>query len=137
MKRFILVLALSVSLAGCATIQAIQTAVELGTASIANPVTKTRLYQMENAIILVFAGLNTWKDLCQRGQINVDCKEQIGEAQVYTRQIPPYLTQLRTFVRTNDQVNATLVFNSVVDIIGTVKAKAAIGGVTIKTTVGS
>jgi hypothetical protein len=137
MKRIILALTLSVALAGCATIQAIETAVELGTASIANPVTKTRLNQMEKAVILVFAGLNTWKDLCARGQINVECKDQIGEAQVYTRQIPPYLTQLRVFVKTNDQVNAALVFNSVIDIIGTVKAKAAAGGVAIKTTVGS
>jgi hypothetical protein len=137
MKRIILALTLSLSLAGCATIQAIQTAVELGTASIANPVTKTRLYQMENAIILVFAGLNTWKKSCAQGLINPDCKAQITEAQVYTRQIPPYLAQLRTFVKTNDQVNATVVFNSIVDLVGTVKAKAAAGGVTISTNVGS
>ena len=137
MKRLLLALTLSLSLAGCATIQAIQTAFELGTASIANPVTKDRLNQVESAVTLVFAGLNAWKKSCVQELIPPVCKEQIGEVQIYTRQLPPYLTQLRTFVKTNDQVNATVVFNSIVDLVGTVKARAAAGGVTISTTVGS
>jgi uncharacterized protein YceK len=137
MKRIVLALTLSLSLAGCATIQAVETAFQLGTASIANPVTKDRLNQVESAITLVFAGLETWKHSCQQGLIPPDCKIQIGHVQIYTRQLPPYLAQLRTFVKTNDQVNATAVFNSIVDLVGTVKAQAAAGGVTISTTVGS
>jgi hypothetical protein len=131
MKRILLALTLSLSLAGCATISAIETAFQLGTASIANPVTKTRLNEMESAIILVFAGLEGWKHSCQQGLINADCRNQIAEVQVYTRQIPPYLSQLRTFVKTNDQVNATVAFNNLVALVGTVKTQAAARGVTI------
>ncbi len=131
MKRIILALTLSVALAGCATIQAVETAFQLGTASVANPVTRDRLNQMESAVTLVFAGLNAWKKSCQQALINADCKAQIGEVQVYTRQIPPYLTQLRTFVKTNDQVNATVVFNSLVSLVGTVKTQAAARGIVI------
>lgn len=137
MRKIILALTLSLALSGCATIQAIQTAFELGTASIANPVTKDRLNQVESAVTLVFAGLETWKHSCQQGLIPPVCKQQIGAVQIYTRQLPPYLAQLRTFVKTNDQVNATAVFNSIVDLVGTVKAQAAAGGVAISTTVGS
>lgn len=137
MRKIILAVALSLSLAGCGTLQNIQTALQIGTASIANPVTKERLNQIESAITLVFAGLQTWKHSCQQGLLPPSCRDQIAQVQVYTRRLPPYLTQLRTFVRTNDQVNAVVVFNSIVDLVGTVKAQAAAGGVTISTTVGS
>lgn len=131
MRRIFLILALSLSLGACSTLQNIQTAIQLGTASIANPVTKDRLNQMESAIILVFAGLNAWKQSCQQGLIPADCRNQIAEVQVYTRQIPPYLSQLRTFVKNNDQVNATVVFNNITNLVGTVKSQAAARGVTI------
>lgn len=137
MKRIIFVLALSVALAGCATIQAVETAFQLGTASVANPVTKDRLNQMESAVTLVFAGLEGWKKSCAQGLIPPVCKTQIGEVQIYTRQLPPYLAQIRIFVKTNDQVNATVVWNNVVNLISTVKTQAAAGGVVISTAVGS
>lgn len=129
--RKLIILALALSLGGCATIKNIETAISLGTASIANPVTPTRLNQMESALTLVFAGLNAWKQSCVQGLIPPACKTQIGGVQVYTKQIPPYLAQLRTFVKANDQVNATVVFNNLTDLIGTVKSQAASGGVNI------
>ncbi len=137
MRKSFLAFTLALSLSGCASIQAIDTAFQLGTASISNPVTKDRLNQAESAITLVFAGLNAWKKSCVQGLIPPSCEAQIGAVQVYTRQLPPYLAQLRSFVRKNDQVNATVVFNSIVDLVGTVKTQAAVGGVTISTTVGS
>src|SRR5450631_1035312 len=137
MKRIILALTLSTALAGCATVQAIDTAFQLGTASIANPVTNDRLNQVESAITLVFAGLEGWKKSCVQGLIPPACKTQIGQVQIYTRQLPPYLAQLRAFVRTNDQVNAAVVFNNIVGLVSTVKTQAAAGGVVISTTVGS
>lgn len=137
MRRLLLVPLLALSLGACAQLKGIETAVELGAASIANPVTKTRLNQMENASILVFSGLKTWKALCQNGTIAPACRDQIAVAQTYTRQIPPYLAQLRTFVKSNDQINAISVWNNVLDIIDTVKAQAAVGGVAIKTTLGA
>jgi len=136
-KRIILVLALILPLGGCQLFSKIQAFTDFGNASIANPVTKTRLSQMEKGVTLVFTGLATWKDLCAREQINVDCADQIGAVQVYTRQLPPYLTRLRVFVKTNDQVNAIVVFNTMLSLIGEVKARAAVSGVAVKTTIGS
>lgn len=137
MKRIILILALILPLGGCQLFAKLQAFTDLGTASIANPVTKTRLNQMEKAVTLVFTGLETWKGLCARGQINTDCAAQIGAVQVYTRQITPYLIQLRVFVKKNDQVNAPVVFNNILGLIDEVKTRAAVSGVAIKTTVGS
>lgn len=131
MRKILLILTLALSLGACSTLQNIETAVQLGTASIANPVTKTRLNQMESAITIVFAGLKAWKTSCQQGLINADCKQQIRTAQIYTMQIPPYLKQLRTFVRNDDQVNATVVFNQLTTLIGTVKSQAAANGVNV------
>jgi hypothetical protein len=131
MKRIIIALALSLSLSGCITFAELGTAFQLGTASITNPVTKTRLNQMESAITIVFAGLNAWKYSCAKGLIPVSCREQIAQVQIYTRQIPPYLTQLRGFVKTNDQINATVVFNTLTSLVGTVKSQAAASGASI------
>lgn len=128
MKKLLIVLALTASLGGCATIKNLETAVSIGTASIANPVTPTRLYQLENTIEVVFAGLQAWKASCVQGVIPPVCKQQIASVQVYTRQIPPYLINLRKFVKSNDQVNATVIFNSVMDIVSAVKTQAAVSG---------
>lgn len=131
MRRIFIVAALALSLAGCSTLQNIQTAFQVGTASIANPVTKDRLNQMESAITLVFAGLKAWKSSCQQGLIPENCRQQIAAVQVYTRQLPPYLAQLRSFVKNNDQVNAGVVFNNIMALVATVKSQAAASGVVI------
>jgi hypothetical protein len=137
MRKILIASALAFSLAGCSTLSNIETAVEIGTASITNPVTRTRLDQMESGIKLVFIGLGTWKNQCANGNlvgIEPNCKEDIGAVQVYTRKVPPYLIQLRSFVRNNDQVNATVVWNQLFDIINIVKTEAAKGGVRVSTT---
>lgn len=134
MKRIILPLVLVLSLSACATLpslQTIETVIQLGTASVANPITKDRLYQIESAVTIVFVGLSTWKDQCRRGTIPVTCKNQIAHVQIYTRQIPPYLKQLRAFVKKDDQVNATTVFNHLVETIAAVKAQAATNNIKI------
>lgn len=127
----------TLALGACAQLKSIETAIQLGTASVTNPVTKDRLYQMENATTLVFAGLEAWKTSCVKQLIPPACRDEIAATQVYTRQIPPYLAQLRTFVKTNDQVSAIVVWNSVLQVISTVKAQAAAGGVTINTSPGA
>lgn len=131
MKKLLIIPLLCLSLAGCATIQAVETVAQLGTASIANPITKQRLYQVEAAVTVVFAGLNTWKSQCKVGMIPASCKDQIAHVQVYTRQFPLYLTRLRAFVKTNDQVNAAVVFNQIIDTITAVKAQAATNNIKI------
>lgn len=131
MKQILLAATLALSLGGCSTLQNIGTALSLGTTSIVDPVTPTRLNQMESAVTLVFAGLNTWKASCVQGLIPAGCKAQITAVQVYTRQIPPYLTQLRSFVKSGDQVNAVSVFNNLGALITTIKSSAAAGGAPI------
>lgn len=128
MKKLLIVPLLCLSLGGCASLQAIGTAFQLGTASATNPVTKDRLYEIETTISLVFSGLNAWKKTCVQGLINATCKDQIAAVQVYTRQIPPYLRQLRVFVKTNDQVNASVVFNTLTTLVTTVRTQAAQSG---------
>lgn len=128
MKKLILALALTLSIAGCQQFRTLETAFQLGSASVANPVTPERLYQIESTISLVFVGLNTWKRTCVAGLIPDTCKQQIRTVQVYTLQIKPYLRQLRAFVKQNDQVNANVVFNQLTDVIGIVRAQAAAGG---------
>lgn len=133
MKK-LLIVPVILGLGGCAslpTIHTIETAIQLGTASIANPVTKQRLYQIESAITVVFAGLNTWKAQCKAGTIPASCKDQIGHVQVFTRQLPLYLTRLRGFVKNNDQVNAMVVFNQITDTISAIKAQAVTNNVKI------
>ena len=137
MKKLLLVSLLAASLGGCAQLKAVGTAISLGTTSITNPVTKDRLNQMEAAITIVFTGLEAWRKSCEQGLIPASCKGQINAVQVYTRQIPPYLTQLRSFVKNNDQVNAVAVFNQIVTLADTIKSQAAAGGVTITAQVGS
>src|SRR6266404_4380487 len=104
-------LSLSLALGGCGTLG--NTLAGVGTAltglplttSIANPITKDRLNQLEQAAVLVFTGLNAWKQSCINGVIPATCKAQIAVVQTYTRQIPPYLAQLRLFVKNNEQVH--------------------------------
>jgi hypothetical protein len=134
MKKFLvlaLVAVLGGETGGCSTLQNIGAAISVGTTSIADPVTPTRLNQLESTITLVFAGLNTWKAACVQGAIPPSCKAQIAAVQVYTRQIPPYLNQLRAFVKSGDQINAVSVFNSLGTLITTIKSQAAAGGAPI------
>lgn len=134
MKRLLIIPLLCLSLGACASlpsIQTIQTIAQLGTASIANPITKERLYQIEQATIIVFAGLNTLEDQCRRGTLPPTCKDQIAHVQIYTRQIPPYLKQLRAFVKNDDQINAATVFNRLTETIAAVKSQAATNNIHI------
>jgi hypothetical protein len=124
MKKIIIALVASLSLSACAQLENAKSIIQLGTATIANPVTKTRLYQAESAATLVVAGLQAWKKSCIRGLINANCKQEIAEVQRYSSQIPPYLTQLRLFIKNNDQVNATIVFNNISSLISTIKVQA-------------
>lgn len=134
----IAVVIVALSLGACAgipglpSLQSIETAVKLGTASVDNPVTPARLEQAENALVLVFTGLNAWKASCKNGVIPPSCRDQIASVQVYTRKMPPILAELRVFVRKNDQVNAFIAFNTFSNLVATVKTQAAQNGVEIR-----
>lgn len=133
MRKIIAITILALSLGGCATpfdtfVKNVETAVSLGTVSVANPITPARLEQVESTIQIVFIGLNSWKTSCAKGLLPPSCKGQIFTVQVYTRQIKPYLKQLRIFVRNNDQVNAMTIFNQLTAAIDAAKAQATASG---------
>lgn len=117
MRKIVLILA--IGLGGCAQLQQ---ATSFATTGVANPITRTQLYEVENGATVVFAGLNAWKQSCIQGAIPVSCKDNIRTVQVYTRQIKALLPTLRNFVRQNDQVNAPIVYNTILDLITKVKA---------------
>ena len=59
------------------------------------------------------------------------CRANVAAIQQYTRQLPPLLAQLRSFVKDNDQINATLVYNQVVTLVANFKAAAKNVGVNV------
>lgn len=133
MKRIIALVLVAFTLSACGPqLEALKTAVKFGAASVQNPVTKDRLREVEAGVTILFVGLNAWRSSCVRGLIPDTCEQQIRTVQIYTMQIPPYLKELRRFVRQNDQVNAVVVFNELTSIIALVKAKGAESGVNLE-----
>lgn len=131
MKRLFAIAIIALSLAGCSTLQNFGTAVQLATKSITNPVTKDDLYKVESGVRIAFTGLQAYKDSCAQGLVDTNCRANVAAVQVYTRQLPPLLAQLRSFVKTNDQINATVVYNQIVTLIANFKTAAANVGIKI------
>ncbi len=128
MKRLLLIpllFVLSAPLSGCLTIQDVVNGASLATASVSNPVTPDRLKAVEDGATVAFAALGAYKRVCISRTIPQSCRTVIRQIQVYTRQLPPALVELRAFVRNNDQVNAIIVYNSVQQLITGFKSVAA------------
>lgn len=124
MRKLLTVTLIAVSLSGCAGLKLI-------TSSAGNPVTPDVLYQVENTITVAFAGLNAYRRACVLNAVDLRCRENIRAIQPFTRKIPPLLTQLRTFVRVNDQVNAVVVYNELVQLVSNLKSLADAKGIQI------
>lgn len=135
MKRLLTMLiavsAIGLTAGGCAQMQAIGTGFELATASINNPVTKSREAQIELALHTAIDLLNTYKAACVQGTADKNCKANIAQIQAYTRDVKPLVAQLRTFVDNNDQVNAAAVYNQLVALYANAKTFAATAGVNL------
>ena len=135
MKK-ILVIALALSLGGCATVSEvasnISTAVTAVTVGVTNPVTKKDLYQVENGMIIAFAGLNAYKRVCAAGTIDPSCKDVIRTLQVYTRQLPTLLANTRAFVKSGDQVSARTAYNALTDLYSRFKSIATANNVKVQ-----
>ncbi len=131
MKRILIVTALALSLAGCAEMQAISNGVSLATASISNPVTKTKEGEIELALNSAVQVLMTYKRACIAGTADKNCRDNIAQIQAYTRQIKPMVIQLRGFVDNNDQVNAVVVYNQLSQLYVNMKAAASSLGVSL------
>ena len=131
MKRIILALTLSLALAGCADLQAITGGLSLATKSIANPVTKSEEAQVELAIQTAVDALKAYKKACIAGTADKNCRANIAQIQVYTRQVPGLVAQLRSFVDNNDQINATVIYNQLQALYVNVKGVATSLGVSL------
>lgn len=125
MKKVLAIIAVALALGGCAQLQAARTALQLTTASIANPVTQEKLADLEAAVTVAFTGLKAYKTSCSRGLVDTNCRANVAAIQQYTRQVPSYLAQLRSFVDNNDQINAQTVYNQIVALIGNIRTEAA------------
>jgi len=130
-KRIFLAIIVSLSLAGCASMQAITDGLSLVTASVTNPVTPIKEAQIELALNSAVKVLLTYKRACAAGGADVNCRDNIRQIQVYTRQIKPMVAQLRTFVDNNDQVSAIDAYNELKTLYTNMKAAAASLGVSL------
>ena len=131
MKRIIIALTLSLALTGCADLQAITGGLSLATKSIANPVTKSEEAQVELAIQTAVDALKAYKKACIAGTADKNCRANIAQIQVYTRQVPGLVAQLRSFVDNNDQINATVIYNQLQALYVNVKGVATSLGVSL------
>ena len=131
MRRLILSLTLSLSLAGCANLQAITDGISLATKSIANPVTPADEAQVEVALGAAIDLLKAYKQACVQGTADVHCKDNVRQIQAYTLQVKPLIAQLRSFVDNNDQINAAVVYNQLRSLYVNVKATASQLGINL------
>ena len=124
MKKLVLALFLSLAVAGCATNP-------LGplTASTPNPVTRQMMYDVENGLRFAAAGLVTYRRACIAKTIDQNCRQVIARIQTYTVAAKPILVSLRTYLKTNDQINAWSAYSALMDIltsINTVRQQAGV-----------
>jgi hypothetical protein len=109
----------------------IEQGISLASKSAANPITKDDLAKAELAADTVVKALRLYKQACAQGSVDTNCRSNVAAIQAYTRQIPPYRDQLRSFVKNNDQINAHVVFNQLTALIANVKTTATTLGVNI------
>jgi hypothetical protein len=131
MKKLLIAAVLALGLVGCSTLQNLDTAFQLATRSITNPVTKDDLYKVESGVQIAFTALNAYKQSCSQGLVDKNCRANVAAVQQYTRQLPPLLAQLRSFVKTNDQINATVVYNQIVTLVANFKTAATNVGINV------
>lgn len=131
MKKIILALTLSLTIAGCAQLQMVTDGISLATKSITNPVTPADEAQIEVAIGAAIDLLKAYKRACVQGTADKNCRDNIRQIQAYTTQIKPLIARLRMFVDNNDQINASVVYNELKALYVNVKATASQLGVNL------
>lgn len=120
--RKLAILLFALTLGACSTVGVV-------TQSYDNPITRERLYQLENSLILAVSAANSYKRLCAKQLINERCRVVIAKLQSFTRPAAKALPRLRTFVRTNDQINAIVLYREISGYISDFKSAAAAEGV--------
>lgn len=131
MKKYLAIAMVALTLGGCAQLQAISGGLSLVTKSVTNPVTENELYQIEASMQILMTGLVTYRRQCLAGNADKNCRANIEAIQPYTKEVPVYLAQLRTFVKNNDQINAANTYNLLVALYGNAKDTAVRLGVKV------
>lgn len=91
--RILTTIALAVSLAGCGTI--------------ANPLTQTRLAQIESSYGIALSAAVAYRDACAKKVIvRAKCAPVVAEMQQADRTAQGALVAARNFVKNNDTINA-------------------------------
>lgn len=135
LKTLLIVPLVALALGGCAKeIEAVRTAIAVATSTYQNPVTRDDLYKVETVINVAVTGLVTYRRACLADAADANCRSNIEKMQAYTRQMPPLLTQLRAFVKTNDQVNAQVAYEQFKLLYANLKPLAAAAGINIGVT---
>jgi hypothetical protein len=130
-KALAVIVVLSLNVGACASLSAVGTGISLATKSITNPVTQDELYAIEASIRIAVTALQAYKDACAAGSADKNCRLNVASVQPYTRQIPPLLIQLRGFVKNNDQINATVVYNQLSALYVNLKNAATSVGISM------
>lgn len=131
MRTIILVIALALGVAGCAELRVAGQAISLVNKTATNPVTRDDLAKMEVAADGVAKVLIAYKRACAQGTVDVHCRSNVAAIQQYTRQVPPYIMQLRSFVKQNDQINAAVVYHQLITLFTNMKATAESFGINL------
>lgn len=127
MKRIALILVLAFGLAGCQYLRPLQKAFE----GVNNPVTPAHLYQVEQTMIAVVSGLNTYRSLCVQKVIPQNCRDVIVQIQSFTRPAQKQLVTLRSYLKNNDRINAVNAYNTIVKLIADARSVAQANGVAV------
>jgi len=137
MRKFAILIAASalIALSGCAALDPAGRSILSGgtslTAPITNPIGRKELFQIENGLIAVTAGLVGYRRLCLRGVVDTHCRGNIERVQTYTRPIAKLLPDLRAAIRRNDQISAVKLFNEARALLSSAQREAATIGVTL------
>lgn len=131
MKRILLAVALTVSLAGCAQMQTAANLANIATKSYDNPVTNKEAYEIEASLRIVVEALLTYRRACLAGSVDVNCRANIEAIQPYTRQVKPLLAEFRSFMRTDDKINALVVYKRLGNLYASITSTAAARGVNL------
>ena len=90
------------------------------------------MYQIEQAMVVTTAGLNTYKSLCVQKVIDQKCRDVIVQLQSFTRPAQKQLVTLRAYFKNNDTLNAINAYNAVVQLLADARSVAVANGVAIQ-----
>lgn len=127
MKRIAIVLTLALALSGCANIQQ---AFNFATTPVT--VTPAMVYEAENGLKTVTAGLVGYRRLCIQKVIDPvtrNCRKVIVAIQPYTRSAATLIVELRASVKANDQQTAIDAYKALQSLISNIQAERQKAGV--------